>query len=102
MAKKIRSARGTIIDLDLMRIKSTMEKTPKPKTTVEREEFIDQKLRRHIRRTRSEQAAKIKEQKGTEPSQARTVTQPKQTQESTPTPKRRVRRKKNTDAGTSE
>lgn len=110
MSKKIKSARGEILDLDLMKIKTSMENKPKTANVIEREEFIDQKLRRHIRRNRAEQAQKLKEQQLAQQAQTltemkdetakvREVVQPKLEEE--PKPKRRVRRKKK-DASTTE
>ncbi len=47
---KARSARGVVVDFDLLAIKEKLASTPKPVEVKERENFIAQKSRR--RRTR--------------------------------------------------
>ena len=50
MARGHRSARGEIVDFDLLRIKENLGAAPKPSTVKAREDFIDQKHKRRIRR----------------------------------------------------
>lgn len=50
MSRKIRSMRGEIIDLDLLKIKQQMASTPKPVDVKEREQFVDKKIRRRVRK----------------------------------------------------
>lgn len=46
MARKVRSARGVMVDFDLPKIKSQILKTPKTDDIKKRERFIDKKRRR--------------------------------------------------------
>ena len=46
MPKKVRSARGEIVDFDLMKIKEQIEAAPEPTNVQGRQDFIDQKMRR--------------------------------------------------------
>ena len=50
MAKKVRSARGEILDFDLLKIKAQISKAPKSIDVKKREDFIDKKLRRRVRK----------------------------------------------------
>lgn len=54
MKKITRSARGTIVDFDLIRIKQQMETAPKPTDVRARESFIDQKFKRRIKKLTQE------------------------------------------------
>ena len=49
-----RSARGQIVDFDMLRIKSQMESSPKPTVVEARERFVDQKLKRRVKRLNKE------------------------------------------------
>ena len=51
MARKVRSARGVMIDFDLPKIKNQILKTPKTDDIKKRERFIDKKRRRTSRNT---------------------------------------------------
>lgn len=54
MAKPVRSARGEIVDFDLLRIKQQIASAPKTTNVKAREDFIDAKLKRRVKRlTRS-------------------------------------------------
>lgn len=53
MAKPIRSARGSLVDFDLIRIKQQMESTPKQAPVQARENFIDQRAKRRLNRSSS-------------------------------------------------
>lgn len=50
MAKTVRSARGEVVDFDLLRIKQQMASAPKTTNVKAREDFIDQKLKRRIKK----------------------------------------------------
>jgi hypothetical protein len=50
MGRKHRSARGELVDLDLIKIKQEIASAPKPVNVTAREEFIDKKIRRKIKR----------------------------------------------------
>lgn len=50
MTKKTRSARGEMVDFDLIQIKTQIASTPKTVDVKKREDFIDRKLRRRIKR----------------------------------------------------
>ncbi len=50
MAKGVRSARGELVDFDLLRIKENLGAAPKGSTVKAREDFIDAKFKRRMRR----------------------------------------------------
>ena len=50
MPKKTRSAKGEVIDFDLLKIKAQIASAPKPTDVRKREDFIDKKLRRRVKR----------------------------------------------------
>lgn len=50
MSKAVRSARGATVDFDLLRIKQQMASAPKPTTVQAREDFIDQKFKRRLKK----------------------------------------------------
>jgi hypothetical protein len=47
--KKIRSARGTVVDFDLMKIKESIGSQPAPTDVAARQHHIDARLRRRMR-----------------------------------------------------
>ena len=47
--KKIRSARGTVVDFDLMQIKQAIGSQPAPTDVAARQDHIDARLRRRMR-----------------------------------------------------
>ena len=51
MGKKIKTARGLILDFDLFKIKEQMASKPTPHTVKLREDFIDARLKRRVKRT---------------------------------------------------
>lgn len=59
MPKRVRTAKGQIIDFDLLKIKEQMENAPKPANVQARQDFIDQKMRRRVNRVK-EQIAEAK------------------------------------------
>lgn len=50
MPKKVRSAKGVIIDFDLMTLKQQLGSKPKPLNVEARRDFIDERLRRRSRK----------------------------------------------------
>lgn len=50
MGKKVRSARGEILDFDLLKIKEKMTTKPAPTDVRRRQDFIDKRLRRRIKK----------------------------------------------------
>lgn len=50
MAKSVKSARGVIVDFDLLRIKQQIASAPKATTVQAREDFIDQKFKRRLKK----------------------------------------------------
>ena len=42
--------RGEIVDIDLLKIKQQMASAPKPMDVKEREQFVDKKIRRRVRK----------------------------------------------------
>lgn len=65
MAKGVRSARGEIVDFDLLRIKENLGQAPKASTVKAREDFIDQKFKRRLRRMSETVAQAAAPQAGT-------------------------------------
>lgn len=49
MGKKVRSARGEVVDFDLLRIKEEIAAAPQSLHVRKRKDFIEQRLRRKIR-----------------------------------------------------
>jgi len=52
MPKKVRSAKGQTIDFDLLRIKQQLGDAPKPANVQARQDFIDQKMRRRVKKVK--------------------------------------------------
>jgi len=50
MAKSVRSARGELVDFDLLKIKQQIATAPKTQVVKAREDFIDQKFKRRIKK----------------------------------------------------
>ncbi len=61
---KARSARGVVVDFDLLAIKEKLASTPKPVEVTERENFIAQKSRR--RRTKKVEEVEETKEEATE------------------------------------
>ena len=60
MAEKgVKSARGEMVDFDLMKIKAQIATAPKPVTVKTREDFIDQKFKRRLARQVREVTAEV-------------------------------------------
>jgi len=50
MGKKVRSAKGVVLDFDLLRLKEKIASAPKTVEVKAREDFIDKKLRRRLKK----------------------------------------------------
>ena len=50
MGQRKRSMRGEMVDFDLLKIKEQMKTAPKPVEVKAREDFIEKKLRRRVKR----------------------------------------------------
>ena len=61
MSKKVRSAKGTEVDFDLLEIKSQIASSPKTIDVKKREDFIDRKLRRKIKKITKDSPASDEE-----------------------------------------
>lgn len=57
MSKGVKSARGVVVDFDLLKIKQQIASAPKPTQVQAREDFIDQKFKRRLKRLNTEAAA---------------------------------------------
>ena len=54
MPNKVRTAKGKVIDFDLLRIKEQMINGPPPPSVEERQNFIDQKMRRRVKKVKAQ------------------------------------------------
>lgn len=52
MGKKVRSARGELIDFDLMKIKEQIASNPPSIDVQQRQNFIDKRLRRRLKKAK--------------------------------------------------
>lgn len=50
MGKKVRSARGVVVDFDLMKIKEQIAAAPTPMEVKARQDFIENRLKRRIKK----------------------------------------------------
>lgn len=50
MGKPVKSAKGQLVDFDLLKIKQQIAAAPKPTNVQAREAFIDQKFKRRIKK----------------------------------------------------
>ena len=50
MSKGVKSARGAVVDFDLLKIKQQIASAPKTTDVQAREDFIDQKFKRRLKR----------------------------------------------------
>lgn len=95
MPKKVRSAKGQILDFDLLRIKEQLGEAPKPANVQARQDFIDQKMRRRVKRVKDKIAEAKKNPKPVDVKNTLDVTsaeQGKKIDEAKPQ-KRKIRRK---------
>lgn len=56
MAKGVKSARGVVVDFDLLKIKQEIASAPKTTSVAARENFIDQKFKRRMKKLKSDVA----------------------------------------------
>jgi flagella basal body P-ring formation protein FlgA len=61
MGNKVRSARGVMVDFDLIRIKQQIAAGSEPMSVKSRQDFIDRKLRRRVKKTQVVPAAAVEE-----------------------------------------
>lgn len=54
MSRIVKSARGDTVDFDLLKIKAQIASAPKTTNVKAREEFIDQKFKRRLKRMKRE------------------------------------------------
>ena len=54
MSKGVKSARGEVVDFDLLKIKQQIASAPKTTSVQAREDFIDQKFKRRLKRLTAE------------------------------------------------
>lgn len=59
MSKAVKSARGATVDFDLLRIKQQMASAPKTTTVQAREDFIDQKFKRRLKKMKRDVAGSV-------------------------------------------
>ena len=59
MPKKTRSAKGEVIDFDLLKIKAQIASAPKPTDVRNREDFIDKKLRRRTKKIKKIETVEV-------------------------------------------
>jgi hypothetical protein len=60
MKKVTRSARGVVVDFDLLKIKQQIATAPKTTDVKARETFIDQKFKRRLKRLTQEVVAPVR------------------------------------------
>lgn len=96
MPKKVRSAKGQILDFDLLRIKEQLGDAPKPANVQARQDFIDQKMRRRVKKVKDQIAEAKKNPKPVDVKsnlEVQSSDQGKKIDEAKPQ-KRKIRRKK--------
>ena len=62
MTTKTRSAKGAIVDFDLLKIKAQIASAPPTTDVKKREDFIDRKLRRRVKRIKKKVVEKVVEE----------------------------------------
>lgn len=63
MPKVVRSAKGQPVNFDMLKIKQQIASAPKPATVKAREDFIDQKFKRRLKKLKNNVAQKTVETK---------------------------------------
>lgn len=66
MGKMVRSARGQMVDFDVLEIKQQMASAPKPVEVAVREDFIDQKFNRRLKKLKNNVTQQVAEDTTTE------------------------------------
>ena len=69
MPKVVRSAKGQPVNFDMLKIKQQIASAPKPTSVKAREDFIDQKFKRRLKRLKRDVTKKAVEVQKTEPEQ---------------------------------
>jgi hypothetical protein len=59
MSKSVKSARGEDVNFDIMKIKQQMASAPKSTTVKAREDFIDQKFKRRLKKMKQDVVADV-------------------------------------------
>lgn len=59
MAKTVRSARGVVVNFEELKIKEQLIETPKPTSVKTREEFIDKKLNRRLKKLKRDVVKRV-------------------------------------------
>lgn len=72
MAKTVRSAKGVTVNFDELRIKQQLADTPKPTSVKVREEFIDKKLNRRLKKLKRDVVKRVSNDVKTEPKEEKT------------------------------
>lgn len=67
MSKSVKSARGEDVNFELMKIKEQMSTAPKPTNVQAREDFIDQKFKRRLKKLRRDVASEVVTPEPSEP-----------------------------------
>lgn len=62
MPKVVRSAKGQQVNFDMLKIKQQIASAPKPTSVKAREDFIDQKFKRRLKKLKRQTADKAKEE----------------------------------------
>lgn len=97
MGKKVRSMRGEIVDFNLQQIKSQMKSNPAPHTVRARQNFIDQKLRRRVKKVQDDlgklDSTKVDRKIAEAPAKEQPKVDTKVEAKTTTTKKRTVKRK---------
>lgn len=62
MPKVVRSAKGQNVDFDMLKIKQQIASAPKPTNVKAREDFIDQKFKRRLKKMKRDVSQKAKEE----------------------------------------
>ena len=66
MRKVVRSAKGVEVNFDELRIKQQLAETPKPTSVKVREEFIDRKLNRRLKKLKREVVKRVSNEQASE------------------------------------
>ncbi len=56
---KVRSAKGEVVDFDLLKIKSQIAAAPKTTSVQAREDFIDKKFKRRLRKLKRDVVTQV-------------------------------------------
>lgn len=59
MSKTVKSARGENVNFDVLQIKDQMASAPKPTVVTAREDFIDQKFKRRLKKMKRDVVSSV-------------------------------------------